>query len=360
MGGKGLYRILVVNPGSTSTKIAVYENETEKHREEIEHTREQLGRYKAVADQFRMRKEAVMAFLAKIGYSDRDFDAVVGRGGLLPPVKAGAYRVNDLMLRTLRENPRGEHASNLGALIAFEIAQPAGKPSYVYDSVAVDEVEEIARFTGLDGVTRKSLIHALNMRAMALEAARRLKRPYKGLCLLVAHLGGGVTLSLHRKGRMVDFVGDNEGPFSPERAGRMPVHEVVDLCFSGKYDAAGLKKTCRGRGGLFSLLGTADAREVEKRIAEGDGRAKLVYSAMAYQIAKGLGELAAAADGKVDRIVLTGGLAHSRLLTGWIRKKVRFIAPVMILPGENELRSLALGGLRVLRGQEKARDFDLS
>lgn len=359
MENKRAFRILAINPGSTSTKIAVYENEVERHRESIEHPRAEIDKYKAIADQYRMRKEAVLAFLRRIGFAESDFDAVVGRGGTLPPVKSGAYRVNELMIETLRDRPQAEHVSNLAAMIAYEIAQAAGIPSYIYDSVAVDELDDIARITGLAEIRRRSLSHALNMRAAALRTAVKLGKPYADLHLIVAHLGGGITLSLHRKGRMADIVSDDEGTFSPERSGGLPSLSLADLCFSGAYDKAGLKKKCRGQGGLVSLLGTADAQEVERRIQAGDDRASLVYSAMAYQIAKGIGQLATVVDGRVDRIILTGGLAHSKLLTEWIEKRVRFIAPVEILPGENELESLALGALRVLRGEETAYEFDI-
>ena len=356
--GEKTFRILAINPGSTSTKIAIYEKESETRRESIEHPRSEIDRYKAIVDQYPMRKDAVLDFLHKAGYSERDFDAIVARGGTLPPVRSGAYRINKLMVETLRDRPQAEHVSNLAAMIAFEIAQEAGIPSFIYDSVAVDELDDIARLTGLAEIRRRSLSHALNMRAAAIRTAAKLGRPYEDLNIIVAHLGGGITISLHRKGRMADIVSDDEGTFSPERAGRLPALALVDLCYSGKYEKSALKKLCRGAGGLVSLVGTADAQEVERRIAAGDKEAELAYSAMAYQIAKGIGELAVAVDGAVDSIVLTGGIAHSKLLTGWIEKRVRFISPVEILPGENELESLALGALRVLRGREPVLDFD--
>ncbi len=354
-----VYRILAINPGSTSTKIAIYENETETRRESIEHPRSEIEKYKTIADQYPMRKEAVLAFLHAAGYSEGNFDAVVARGGTLPPVRSGAYRINRLMVETLRDRPQAEHVSNLAAMIAFEIAEGAGIPSFIYDSVAVDELDDVARLTGLAEIKRRSLSHALNMRAAAIRASARLGRPYGELNLIVAHLGGGITISVHRKGRMADIVSDDEGPFSPERAGRLPALALIDLCYSGKYEKAALKKLCRGAGGLVSLLGTADAQEVERRIAGGDREAELAYRALAYQVAKGIGELATVVDGQVDRVILTGGIAHSKLLTGWIGKSVGFIAPVEILPGENELESLALGALRVLRGQESALEFDV-
>lgn len=353
------HKVLAINPGSTSTKIALYEDEKEILTSTIEHSTGELGRYRTIGDQYQMRYEAVLAFLSGNGFNVRDLSAVVGRGGVLPPVKSGAYLVNEQMVERLTKRPLAEHASNLGAFIAYEIARPLGIPAFIYDSVAVDELEPVAKISGLPEVPRKSLIHALNMRAVALKTAAELKRSYYESTFIVAHLGGGITLSLHHNGKMIDIVSDDEGPFSPERAGRVPCTWLVELCYSGQYDRKAMMKKFRGNGGLSAYLGINSALEVEGRIKRGDKEAELVYQAMAYQVAKSIGELATVVRGKVDRIIITGGIAHSRLLTSWVKERVKFIAPVEIVPGENELESLALGALRVLKGEERAYEYDL-
>ncbi|SMP38591.1 butyrate kinase [Anoxynatronum buryatiense] len=350
-------KILAINPGSTSTKIALYDNEREVFQQNLEHTNDDLAPFKEIADQYQMRKTAITSVLEERGIRLEELKAVVGRGGILPPVKSGAYRVNEAMVDRLRNRPLAEHASNLGGLIAYEMAESLGIPSFIYDSVAVDEFEPIARISGLADIKRKSLSHALNMRAAAIETAKRVGKPYRDLNLIVAHLGGGITVSVHHQGRMVDIVSDDEGPFSPERAGRVPCMELVKLCYKEEQGTA--MKKIRGKGGLISYLNTNSALEVEKMIAQGNDEAKLVYEAMAYQIAKAIGELATVVEGKVDRVVITGGIAYSEMMTGWIQKRVEFIAPVELIPGENELRSLALGALRVLKGEETALEYDL-
>lgn len=350
-------KILAINPGSTSTKIALYDNEREVFQQNLEHTNEALAPYKEIADQYQMRKQAITTVLEERGIRLEELKAVVGRGGILPPVKSGAYRVNETMVDRLRNRPLAEHASNLGGLIAYEMAESLGIPSFIYDSVAVDEFQPIARISGLADIKRKSLSHALNMRAAAIETAKRMDKAYKDLNLIVAHLGGGITVSVHHQGQMIDIVSDDEGPFSPERAGRVPCMELVKLCYGEEKEV--MMKKIRGKGGLISYLNTNSALEVEKMISQGNEEAKLVYEAMAYQIAKAIGELATVVEGKVDRVVITGGIAYSEMMTGWIKKRVAFIAPVEIIPGENELRSLALGALRVLKGEETALEYDL-
>lgn len=350
-------KILAINPGSTSTKIALYDNEREVFQQNLEHTNEALAPYKEIADQYQMRKQAITTVLEERGIRLEELKAVVGRGGILPPVKSGAYRVNEAMVDRLRNRPLAEHASNLGGLIAYEMAESLGIPSFIYDSVAVDEFQPIARISGLADIKRKSLSHALNMRAAAIETAKRMDKAYKDLNLIVAHLGGGITVSVHHQGQMIDIVSDDEGPFSPERAGRVPCMELVKLCYGEEKEV--MMKKIRGKGGLISYLNTNSALEVEKMISQGNEEAKLVYEAMAYQIAKAIGELATVVEGKVDRVVITGGIAYSEMMTGWIKKRVAFIAPVEIIPGENELRSLALGALRVLKGEETALEYDL-
>lgn len=352
------YRILAINPGSTSTKIAVYENEKELMNTTLDHSSEETAQYAHIQDQFSMRKTAVIEFLKEHGYKIEEFSAIVGRGGLLPPVKAGAYKVNDLMIDTLMNRPYIEHASNLGAIIAYDIAKEIGVEAYIYDSVRVDELQDVARISGMPEIPRESSVHALNSRAMAMKAAKIKGKKYSDLNFVVAHLGGGISVSAHENGKMIDIVSDDEGPFSPERAGRVPCNNLIKLCYSGKYDQKAMIKQLRGNGGLVAYLGTVDARDVEIMINNGDENAKLVYEAMAYQIAKGIGEMATVLYGKVDAIILTGGISYSNMLTNWIKERIEFLGEVIILPGENEMESLALGTLRVLKGEEVSREYE--
>ena len=352
------FLILAINPGSTSTKISVYQNEKELFTETLDHDIVELEKYEHVQDQFLMRKKLVEMALEEKGIDLSKLSAVVGRGGMLPPVKSGAYEVNEAMLDVLKNRPALEHASNLGGIIAFEIADRLGIKAYIYDSVRVDELQDIARVSGMPEIPRTSTVHALNSRAMAMKAARQYNKKYSEVNAIVAHLGGGISLSVHSKGQMIDIISDDEGPFSPERAGRVPCKQLIDLCFSGQYNERTVHKMLRGNGGLKAYLGTHDARNVEKMISEGNDEAKRVYEAMAYQVAKGIGELATVVDGDVDFIVLTGGIAYSKMLTEWIIKRVKFIAPIALLPGENEMESLANGTLRVLKGEETARIFE--
>jgi butyrate kinase len=351
------FKILAINPGSTSTKIALYEDEKELLVNTLDHPIEEIEKYEKIVDQFEMRKNIVLSFLKDSGYEPDMLDAVVGRGGMLPPVKAGAYRVNDLMVDRLKNRPLIEHASNLGAIIAYEIANLIDKPAFIYDSVKVDELNPIARISGMPAIPRVSTSHVLNSRAMAIKAARKYNRKLEEMNFVVAHMGGGISLSVYEKGRLTDIISDDEGPFSPERSGRVHCRELINLCFSGKYDKKEVVKMLSGNGGLKGYLGTVDAREVQKMIEDGNEEAGLIYEAMAYQIAKGIGELATVVKGRVDAIILTGGIAYSKMITDWISERVEFIAPVEIMAGENEMESLALGALRVLRKQEAARDY---
>ena len=352
------YRILAINPGSTSTKIAVYDNDKQILVKGIDHPSEEIAKYDRIQDQFAMRKQEVLKVLEENNIEINTFSAIVGRGGLLPPVKSGAYLVNDEMIDRLKNRPVLEHASNLGAIISYEIAKPLGINAYIYDSVAVDELIDVARLSGVSGMDRESLSHALNSRAMAIKYAKENDSKYSDLNLIVAHLGGGISVSVHEKGRMIDIVSDDEGSFSPERSGRIPCKKLIDRCFSGKYTHKEMLKTIRGKGGIVSYLNTVDVREVEKMISEGNEQAKLVHEAMAYQVSKSIGELAPTIEGKVDAIIITGGIAYSKLMTSMIKKRVEFISKVEIMPGENELESLSLGTLRVLTGEEKAREYE--
>jgi butyrate kinase len=351
------YKILSINPGSTSTKIAVYENEHELFRRTVEHDVAELSRYKSMVDQFGMRMDAVMSCLLAAKFPLGELAAVAGRGGKLPPLKQGAYQVNKAMVDFLKYRPIDDHASNLGALIAYEIATCYEIPAYIYDAVVVDELEEVARLSGLPEITRKASCHVLNMRAVAIKTAKKLGKNLRDMNIVVTHMGGGITGTVIRGGRMIDVLTDEEGPYSPERVGRLPCRQLVNLCFSGKHDRASATRRMRGSGGLVAYLGTNKALEVEEKINNGDNYAELIYEGMAYQVAKGIGELATVVKGRVDIIILTGAIAHSRMMTDSIKERVGFIADVEIVPGENELEALALGTLRVLRGEETAHEF---
>lgn len=353
------FNILAINPGSTSTKIAYYQDETQVWVKSIEHDQASLAPFKAIYDQYEMRKQLVLDTMAEQGSPMDTLSAVVGRGGLLPPVKSGAYRVNPEMLDTLRYRPVNEHASNLGAVLAYSIAEPLGIPSFIYDPVTVDEMADIAHVTGLKEMRRIGQGHNLNMRAAAIKFASQTGKPYNELNILVAHLGGGITLSLHSKGRIIDMISDDEGSFSPERAGGLPGFQLIKMATSGEYDYKSMMKKVQRQGGLMAYFGTSDTRIVEDKITAGDDYARLILEAMAEGVAKNIGKLAVVVRGQVDGIVLTGGIARSKMITGWIAERVSFIAPVTVLPGENEMESLALGTLRVLRGEEKANTFAL-
>lgn len=352
------YKILAINPGSTSTKIAVYEDENMLFSKSINHSANELEKYNSITDQFEMRKESILNTLQENDFKKEELDSIVGRGGILPPVKSGAYLVNDAMVDRLKNKPIIEHASNLGALISYEIAKEIGVNAYIYDSVAVDELDDVARVLGFPEIKRNCLSHALNSRAMAIKFSKENNRDYKDMNLIVAHLGGGITIAAHKNGHMVDVVSDDEGPFSPERSGRIPVKKVVDMCFSGKYTQKEMLKKIRGKGGIVGHLNTVDIREVEQMIENGDEKAKLIYEALIYQVAKGIGELSTVLDGDVDSIILTGGIAYSKNLTKKLSDKVRFIAPVTVLAGENELEALSYGALRILKGEENYREYE--
>jgi len=298
--------------------------------------------------------------LEKNNIALESLDGVVGRGGLLNPIEGGTYEVNDRMLEDLKAGLLGEHASNLGGILAYEISKAIDKKSFIVDPVVVDEMQDVARISGLKEIERKSIFHALNQKAVARKYAKAIDRKYEDLNLIVAHLGGGVSVGTHEKGRVIDVPNalDGEGPFSPERAGSLPVGDIVNICFSGEYTKEEVKKMLKGNGGIVSYLNTNDAREVEDRIKDGDQYAKLIYYAMAYQVAKEIGASAAVLKGKVDGIIITGGIAYDKVFTSWIEERVSFIGPVTVYPGEDELTALAEGGLRVLRGEEEAKIYN--
>jgi butyrate kinase len=360
-----MHRILTINPGSTSTKIALYEDETPVFVETIRHASQEIAALARIADQYAMRHWAIMTFLQEKGVAVETLDAVVGRGGVLQPIPSGAYRVNQKMLDELRASKEREHASNLGAILANEIASAAGIPAFIVDPVCVDEFDPLARISGLPEIERRSLSHALNLKAAARRAAKDMGKKYSEVTLVVAHLGGGISVAAHRRGRQVDVnqALDGTGPFAPERSGGLPVGDVVRMCYAAPpYEHVRLSydemfKKLAGQGGLVAHLGTNDAVEVERRIAAGDEHARLVYEAMAYQIAKEIGLMATVLKGQMEAIVLTGGLARSEMLVDWIRERVAWIAPLLVYPGEDEMLSMAQGALRVLSGEELAQEY---
>ena len=352
--------ILVVNPGSTSTKISVFEGPKEIYTKTLYHSNEELAKFEHISDQLGFRVEVIENQLAQNGFADRKIDAVVGRGGLLHPLEGGTYRVNEKMVEELREARYGEHASNLGAIIAYQIGNQHGAPAFIVDPVVVDELDDIARLSGLPELPRKSIFHALNQKAVARKAAKRLGKEYSDCTLIVAHMGGGITVGVHKNGRVIDVNNglDGEGPYTPERTGTLPVGDLIRLCYSGKYTRSEMLKKNKGQGGVVAYLGTNDMREVERRAVAGEQPWRLVYEGMAYQVAKEICALAAVVRGKVDGIVLTGGVAHSKVFTGWIRERVDFLAPVLEFPGEEEMEALALGAYRVLTGEEEAKEYE--
>jgi butyrate kinase len=351
--------ILAINPGSTSTKVALYEGTRLIAQESLDHTAEQLAKYAHVVDQLEMRTEAVLDFLARHKVHVQDLEAIMARGGLLHPLAAGVYPVNDRMLHDSGEAAVHEHASNLGALIGNNLACAAGIPCYIADPVSVDEFDDVARLSGLKELPRRSLVHALNIRKVAFKTAKAHGKTLEEMNMIVAHLGGGISIAPLRRGRIVDVNNANEGgPFSPERAGGMPASALVRLCFADGADQAAITKQLTRTGGLVSYLGTNDAREVQRRIAAGDAEAALIFEGMAYQIAKEIGAMATVLCGEVDVIVLTGGLANNQTLVGWITGRTGFIAPVEVVAGENELEALNDAYLRLKRGLEAEKTYD--
>ena len=354
------YKQLIINPGSTSTKLALYEDKEKVVQENVEHDAAQMQQFDSIADQIPFRMGIIRDFMVRNSIQEKDLSAVMGRGGLVFGLKTGGYEVNDDLCEALVNDRLSQpHASNLGGLLARELARPLGIPAYIYDAVTGGELTEVAKITGIRDIERRSFCHVLNSRAMAIRYAQENGLDYNKLNLIVAHLGGGISASVHAQGRIIDSIGDDDGQFSPERSGSVPSLELIRLCFSGDYTKADMVKKVRGKGGLFAHLGTSDCRVIEKRIQDGDAHADLVFQAQAYQIAKGIGLLSIVLKGKCDAIILTGGVARSRMLTDRIREYVGFIAPVAVLPGENEMEALALGGLRLLSGEETAQIYSV-
>ena len=346
------FKILAINPGSTSTKIAIFE--TEKFVKNIKHSAEEIAKFDNVASQFQFRKDIILSELKNAGFNINEINAIVGRGGLVKPIESGVYEVNEALINDLNNPPLGEHASNLGGLIANDIAKSLnnGTKAYIADPVVVDELQDVARLTGHPDFTRVSIFHALNQKAIARTYAKEIGKKYEDINLIIAHLGGGVSVGAHDHGRVIDVNNalDGDGPFSPERSGSLPTGQLVKLCFSGKKTEAEIKKMLKGAGGLVAYLGTNDAYEVEIKAKE-DPKYKLVQDAMSYQVGKAIGEMAAVLKGKVDGILLTGGIAHNPFLVDYVKEMVGFIAPIKVYAGEDEMRALAMNGLMVLRGE---------
>lgn len=355
-----LYKQLIINPGSTSTKIAVYEGHKKIVQENIEHSADEIMKYEKIPDQLPYRMQVVREFMKRNQIKGSDLSAIVARGGLVPGLKTGGYIVGKELDYALGSEISSPHASNLGGMIAKRLADEYGIPAYIYDAVTSGELPPVAKITGIPDIERQSFCHVLNSRAMAMKYAKERNQDYAKLNLIVAHLGGGISASVHSKGKIIDSLGDDDGQFSPERSGSVPSLELIRLCYSGNYTDSEMRKKIRGKGGMYAHLGTSDCREIEKMIKAGDTKADLVFLAQAYQIAKGIGLLSIVLKGKCDAIILTGGLAYSEMLTERIKNYVKFIAPVVVMPGENEMEALAYGGLRILEGIEKAHTYTLS
>lgn len=346
-------KILVINPGSTSTKIAVYEGEKPVFLKNLHHGNEELGKLTSVEDQFKFRKDLIIYEITNAGISVNDLDLVVARGGLLKPIESGIYEVNDRMISDL-VNAERQHASNLGALIAHEISKTKqGLKSYIADPVVVDELDDIARYSGHPKFSRISIFHALNQKAVARSFAQSLGKKYEDLNLIIVHMGGGISVGAHCKGKVIDVnqALDGEGPFSPERSGTLPMGDVIKAAFSGNYTQEEMQKMIVGNGGMSAYAGTNDAYKLELAAIDGDKDAENLYKAMAYQIAKEVGAMAAVLKGDIDGIILTGGLAKSDYLNNFIKERISFLANVIVFPGEDEMRSLAMNGILLMKGE---------
>jgi len=351
-------KILTINPGSTSTKIAVYDDLTPVLTESIPHTVEELSRYARVSDQFEFRRDLVLDVLRSHGIP-LDFDAIVGRGGLLKPIEGGVYEVNDVMLAEM-EHPLRNHACNLGCRMAADLAaRIPGCRALTADPGVVDELDDVARVSGSPLLPRITTWHALNQRAIARRFAADMGTRYEDLNLIIAHLGGGISIGAHRLGRCIDVNNafDGEGPFSPERAGTLPSGSLIDLCYSQRYTREQLKRRISGNAGLVAHLGTTDVAQIVRNIEAGDTKAELVLGAMIYQVCKSIGGAAVALGGNIDAILLTGGVSYSQYVTDRVRSRVEFLAPVYIYPGENEMLALASNGLGALNGTIPVKEY---
>ncbi|WP_349770854.1 butyrate kinase [Mesotoga prima] len=354
--------VLVINPGSTSTKLALFRDSEMIGEHTIRHSPDELSKFPSLYEQREFRKALIVRFLESVKHPLSEIDAIIGRGGMLRPLEGGTYVVNEEMIEDLRLAKYGEHASNLGAILANELSLESGKgiPAYIADPVVVDEMEPVAKFSGHPDYTRRSIFHALNQKAVAREVASRYGKKYEEMNFIVVHMGGGISIGAHRRGRVVDVNNalNGDGPFSPERAGTLPLTGLIKLCFSNEYTKDEIRKLIKGKGGLMAYTGTSDCQKVQQAILDGDRESELAYKAMAYQIVKWVGRMAAALSGEVDAIIITGGIAYdSRFMVPWLTEKLSFIAPINVVPGGNEELSLAVACLRVLEGSEKAKQY---
>jgi butyrate kinase len=351
--------ILVINPGSTSTKISLFKDNKEIFSKILSHKIEELARFNKASDQDLYRMEIIVRILREKNVALDKIKVVVGRGGLLKPIEGGTYQVNDEMVADLKKGVLGDHPSNCGGLIAYAISKALECEAFIVDPVVVDELEPEARISGMPLIKRKSIFHALNQKAVAREIAAKLKKSYFDSNFIVAHLGGGITVGAHRNGKVIDVNNglDGDGPFSPERSGSVPIGDLIKACFSGEYTLNEMKKLVKGHGGMVAYLGTHDLKTVEKRAANGNQKAKLIYEAMAYQVSKEIGAMATVLRGEIDAIIFTGGAAKSKGLIHRIIDRIKFIAPIHIVEGEQEMLALALGALRVMNKEEKSKIY---
>ncbi len=350
---------LIINPGSTSTKIGVFEDETLLFEETLRHSTEEIARYASIVDQKDFRKDIIVSLLKEKNFDIQSLQVVVGRGGMLKPISGGTYPVTDALLADLKAGVQGQHASNLGGILAREIADSIGVPSYIVDPVVVDELMPEARYSGVPELPRVSIFHALNQKAVAKRYAKETGKAYDSLNLIVVHMGGGVSVGAHKCGRVIDVFNalDGDGAFSPERAGGVPSGSLIKMCFSGDYTQAEVYKKVVGNGGFNAYLGTNDMRDVDKMADEGDEKAVLIRDAFILQVAKDMGSMACVLEGKVDQIIITGGIAYDKYVVDALKQKAGWIAPTTVYPGEDELLALAQGALRVMNGEEKAMTY---
>lgn len=350
---------LIINPGSTSTKIGVFEDETLLFEETLRHSTEEIASYASIVDQKDFRKNIILNLLDSKNFDINSLNVVVGRGGMLKPIPGGTYPVSDSLLEDLKIGVQGQHASNLGGILAKEIGDSIGVPSYIVDPTVVDELEDVARYSGVPELPRISVFHALNQKAVAKRYAKEIGKAYDSLNLIVVHMGGGVSVGAHKQGRVVDVFNalDGDGAFSPERAGAVPSGALIKMCYSGKYtEAEAYKKIC-GNGGFNAYLGTNDMRDVEKMVSEGNKEAAMVRSAFIHQVAKDIGSMACVLNGKIDQIIATGGIAYDKGVIAGLKEKCEWMAPFTVYPGEDELLALAQGAIRVLNGEEAAKEY---
>ncbi|OFI05504.1 butyrate kinase 2 [Clostridium acetireducens DSM 10703] len=351
--------ILVINPGGTSTKVSIFQDKKEIFKKNIKHTQDDLNDFKTVFEQYKYRKDLILNTLKENDLSINSFNCVVGRGGLMKAIKGGTYYVNEKMIEDLRNAISGEHASNLGAVLAKNIAEEINVPSFVVDPVSVDEFQDISRITGLSDIEKASWLHSLNHKAVCRKVAEEMGGKYEDYNFIVAHLGSGISIVAHNNGQMIDGSGGrSDGPFSPERSGGLLTYPLIKLCYSGKYTLEEMVNKVSNIGGMYDYLGTKDMIEIENMIENGDKKAKLIMDAFIYQVSKEISMYGASLLGKIDKIILTGGIAHSKLVTSKIANRISYMAPIKIIPGEMEMEALALGALRVLNGEEVAKIYN--